>query len=138
MIILDTNVLSELMNSQPNESVVLWIEKHQTTSLFTTTLTQAEILYGLEILPAGKRKHARKKQAKSMFELDFAGRILPFDVDAAKLYATIVAKRRTIGRPISQIDGQIAAIALSHHATLATRNIVDFEECGINIINPWD
>lgn len=138
MIILDTNVLSELMKSQPNKSVVCWIGKYQATSLFITTLTQAEILYGLEILPAGKRRTALKKAAKSMFELDFAQRILPFNSDAAQLFATIAAKRRTLGRPISQIDAQIAAIVRSHNATLATRNVADFEECGIDIINPWE
>jgi toxin FitB len=137
MIILDTNVLSELMKSQPDRAVLLWIGKHQATSLFTTTLTQAEILYGLEILPAGKRRTALKKAAKSMFELDFTGRILPFDADAAQLFATIATKRRKIGRPISQIDAQIAAIACCHNATLATRNVDDFTECGIDIVNPW-
>ena len=131
MIILDTNILSELMKLQPDKSVMPWFKKHQTTGLFTTTLTQAEILYGLEILPAGRRKNALKQAAKSMFELDFAVRILSFDTDAAKSFATIAAKRRTIGRPISQIDAQIAAIARSHHAILATRNTGDFEECNV-------
>ena len=83
MIILDTNVLSELMKSQPDKLVVGWIGKHKATNLFITTLTQAEILYSLEILPAGKRRTALKKAAQSMFELDFYGRILPFDADAA-------------------------------------------------------
>ena len=138
MIVLDTNVLSELMKSQPDKSVVRWIGENQATSLFITTLTQAEILYGLEILPAGKRRTALKKAAKAMFELDFAGRILPFDTNAAQLFATIAAERRKIGRPISQIDAQIAAIARSHNATLVTRNVDDFEECGIEIINPWE
>jgi toxin FitB len=138
MIILDTNVLSELMKLQPDRAVLLWIGKHQATSLFITTLTQAEILYGLEILPAGKRRTALKKEAKSMFELDFTGRILPFDADAAQLFATIAAKRRKIGRPISQIDAQIAAIASFYNATLATRNVDDFTECGIEIVNPWE
>ena len=110
MIILDTNVLSELMKSQPDKSVVRWIGIHKATSLFITTLTQAEILYGLEILPPGKRRTAFQKAAKSMFEQDFTGRILPFDTNAAQLFATIAARRRTIGRPISQIDAQIAAI----------------------------
>ena len=136
MIILDTNVLSELMKSQPDRSVVSWIGKHKATNLFITTLTQAEILYGLEILPAGKRRKALKAAAISMFEQDFARRILPFDTDAAQLFATITAKRRKIGVPISQIDAQIAAIALSHHATLATRNVRDFEECNLDLVNP--
>ena len=138
MIVLDTDVLSELMKSQPDKSVVRWIGKHQATSLFITTLTQAEILYGLEILPVGKRHTALKKAAKAMFELDFAGRILPFDTDAAQLFAIMAAERRKIGRPISQIDAQIAAITRSHNAALATRNVDDFEECGIEIINPWE
>ncbi|WP_319420405.1 type II toxin-antitoxin system VapC family toxin [Pleurocapsa sp. FMAR1] len=138
MIILDTNVLSELMKSQPDLSVVSWIKKHKPTNLFITTLTQAEILYGLEILPIGKRRNDLKAAAISMFELDFSGRILPFDPDAAELFATIAAKRRKIGLPISQIDAQIAAIALSHRATLATRNVRDFEECNLNIVNPWE
>lgn len=138
MILLDTNVLSELMRSQPNRLVVEWIGKHQATSLFITSLTEAEILYGLELLPEGKRRTALQEAARSMFNIDFAGRILPFDSDAAKKFGIIAAKRRIMGRPISQIDAQIAAIALSHHATLATRNVADFEECGIKIINPWE
>lgn len=138
MIILDTNVLSELMKSQPNTSVISWIGKQQATKLFITSLTQAEILYGLEILPAGKRRTALKKAAKAMFDLDFTDRILPFDTKAAQLFATIGAKRRKIGRPISQINAQIAAITYSNNATLATRNVDDFEECDLEIINPWE
>ena len=138
MIILDTNILSELMKAHPEPSVVRWIGKHKSTDLFITTLTQAEILYGLEILPAGKRRTALKTAATSMFEQDFHHRILPFNINAAKLFATIAAKRRTIGLPISQINAQIAAIALSHNATLATRNIKDFKECDLDLINPWD
>ena len=94
MIILDTNVLSELMKSQPERLVVDWIAKHKTTNLFITALTQAEILYGLEILPVGKRRTALIEAARSMFEQDFSERILPFDIGAAKLFATIAAKRR--------------------------------------------
>ncbi|MEM7761529.1 MAG: type II toxin-antitoxin system VapC family toxin [Cyanobacteria bacterium P01_A01_bin.40] len=137
MIILDTNVLSELMKSQPDLSVANWIAKHKATNLFITTLTQAEILYGLEILPMGKRRIALKAAAIAMFEQDFSERILPFDINAAQLFATIAAKRRKIGLPISQIDAQIAAIALSHQATLATRNVKDFEECNLDLVNPW-
>ena len=137
MIILDTNVLSELMKTKPDPSVVRWIEEHKAIDLFITTLTQAEILYGLEILSLGKRRTSLIAAATSMFELDFAERILPFDIDAAQIFATIAAKRRAIGRPISQIDAQIAAIAFHHDATLATRNIKDFEECDLNLIDPW-
>ena len=137
MIILDTNVISELMRSQPDTSVSQWTATHQATNLLITALTQAEILYGLELLPKGKRRTALKEAAQSMFDLDFAGRILPFDANAAKQFAVIAANRRTLGRPISQIDAQIAAIARVYRATLATRNVSDFEECGINIINPF-
>ena len=138
MIILDTNVLSELMRPQPNEFVLQWIAKYQASSLFITALTQAEILYGLELLPKGKRRTALKQAARAMFDLDFAQRILDFNSDAAQQFAAIAAKRKKIGRPISQIDAQIAAIAKSHNATLATRNVADFTECEINIINPWN
>ena len=137
MIILDTNVVSELMKSQPDLLVLDWIGQHEAINLYITTLTQAEILYGLEILPAGKKRSALKEAAMCMFKLDFAGRILPFDNKAAICFADIAAKRKTVGRPISQIDAQIAAITLLYDATLATRNVKDFEECGIKIINPW-
>jgi predicted nucleic acid-binding protein len=138
MIVLDTNVLSELMRSHPDESVSQWIAKRKATILFITALTKAEILYGLELLSEGRKRTVLTEAAKSMFDLDFAGRILPFDSDAAKQFAVIAAQRRTLGRPISQIDAQIAAITRSHNATLATRNVSDFEECGITIVNPWE
>jgi predicted nucleic acid-binding protein len=137
MIVLDTNVLSELMRSQPDESVWQWIGKRQATTLFITALTQAEILYGLEILSEGRRRNVLTEAAESMFDLDFAGGILPFDSNAAKQFAAIATRRRTLGRPISQIDAQIAAITSFHNATLATRNVSNFEECGITIVNPW-
>lgn len=137
MIVLDTNIVSELMRSQPDESVLRWIGTYRATNLFITALTQAEILYGLELLPEGKRRTDLKQAAQSMFDLDFARRILPFDSDSAQQFAIIAATRRAIGRPISQIDAQIAAIALSQNATLATRNVSDFKQCGIEIVNPW-
>ena len=138
MIILDTNVLSELMKSQPDKSVMRWVGKQKAASLFITTLTQAEILYGLETLPIGKRRKALTAAAKSMFDRDFSDRILSFNTDAAKLFAIVSAKRKKVGLPISQIDAQIAAVTLSYNATLATRNTKDFTECGIDLINPWD
>lgn len=95
-------------------------------------------MYGLELLPQGKRKTALKQAAQSMFDVDFYRRILPFDSNAAQQFAIITANRKKIGRPISQIDTQIAAIAFSNNAILATRNVSDFEECGIDIINPWE
>ena len=102
-------------------------------------MTQAEILYGLEILPKGKRRDVLTAAAISMFKQDFSEQILPFNTDAAKLLANtnIAAKRKKIGLPTSQIDAQIAAIALFHNASLATRNTKDFEEYSLSSVNPW-
>jgi len=137
MIILDTNVLSELMKREPGAVVVDWVESKVAASLFTTTITQAEILYGIQLLPSGKRRKEIGAAAREMFYSDFPGRVLPFDEDAAESYTQIAASRRQIGHPISQFDAQIAAIALSRDGAVATRNTADFEECGIDLINPW-
>ena len=138
MIILDTNVLSEVMRPVPTAEVLHWLARHPASSLFTTTITQAEILYGLELLPKGKRRAALQFAVDAMFEEDFADRILPFDSDAARVFPQIAASRRASGRPITQWDAQIAAIARSRGAALATRNIGDFEHCGISVLNPWN
>ena len=107
------------------------------TSLFTTAVTQAEILYGVSILPDGKRKHGLAPAVHAMFEQDFRARVLPFDGAAAIVFADLCAHRAHVGRPISQFDAQIAAIARSRGAALATRNTPDFDECGIDVIDPW-
>lgn len=138
MIILDTNVLSELMRPQPNPAVVSWVAKQSTAELFTTTITQAEILYGLALLPAGNRRHQLTKAAEDMFGEDFAGRLLAFDSAAAREFATIAAERRQSGKGISQLDAQIVSIASSRGAQLATRNVDDFSGCGVGVLNPWD
>lgn len=138
MLVLDTNVISELLRSQPNPGVEVWLEQQSATSVFTTSVSRAEILYGIAILPVGQRRSALLSAATLMFEEDFKGRILPFDCDAADLYATIAAQRRAIGRPIAFADAQIAAIALSRGGRLATRNVDDFTDCGLDIINPWN
>jgi len=137
-IILDTNVLSELMKSQGSQLVKSWVAAQPRESLFITTVTQAEILYGIKIMPRGKRSKRLQTLAELMFLEDFAGQILTFDQPAAVHFAEIAACRKTIGKPISQFDAQIAAICLQHKAILATRNVDDFLDCGINIINPWD
>ena len=137
MIILDTNVLSELMRPAPDGLVVQWMDTQPNASLFTTTVTQAEILYGVSVLPAGKRKQGLAAAVDAMFEQDFKGRVLPFDSPAAVAFAAICADRVRLGRPISQFDAQIAAIVRSRGAALATRNTPDFAECGIQVIDPW-
>ena len=137
MIILDTNVLSELMRASPAENVVRWIAAQPESGFYITSVTQAEILHGILLLPSGKRRIAIQAAAESMFASEFDGRILAFDSAAARPYASIAAERRRAGRPISQFDAQIAAIAHSTRATIATRNIDDFEGCGVKVVNPW-
>jgi predicted nucleic acid-binding protein len=138
VIILDTNVLSELMKPKPSALVENWVAEQPSASLFTTSLTQAEILYGVALLPKGRRRKALDEAIAGMFEEDFAERILPFDGAAAYAYAILAARRREIGKPIAQFDAQIAAIARSRGAAVATRNISDFVDCGIQVHNPWD
>jgi hypothetical protein len=139
MIVLDTNVVSELMKSPRSEAVVAWLStQRQVDDLSVTTITVAEVLYGIELLPNGKRRDGLGRQAAAMFSQDFAGRILPFDDPAARIFAVLAAGRRKRGRPIEFFDAQIAAIARAHGATLATRDTSDFEGCGVQLINPWE
>ena len=138
MIILDTNVVSELMKAAPAERVLGWIAAQPASALYTTSITQAEILHGLALLPTGKRRNALESAAEAMLREDFAGRILPFGSDAALAYARIAADRRRAGRPISHFDAQIAAIARSAGAAIATRNVTDYDRCGVKIFNPRD
>jgi toxin FitB len=137
MILLDTNILSEALRAAPAPRVLDWMARQAASSLFVSTVTQAEILYGIAILDEGRRRDDLAAAARLMFTEDFAGRLLPFDGDAATAFAGITAARRRIGRPISQFDAQIAAIARSRGAILATRNSRDFEHCGIDIVDPW-
>ena len=137
MIVLDTNVVSELMKPQPAEEVVSWMGGSPAASFYITSITEAEILHGVMLLPTGRRRHAIEATATAMFREDFPGRVLAFDEDAAWPYAQIATDRRKSGRPISHFDAQIAAIARSRKAVLATRNVSDFEGCGVEIVNPW-
>jgi len=135
--LLDTNVLSELLRARPSTAVLGWFASQPGDSLFVSTITQAEMMLGARLLPAGKRRHALETALSAMFAGDFAGRVLPFDTAAAPVYADIVADRRAVGRPISQFDAQIAAIARTAHARVATRNTADFEGCGLVLVDPW-
>lgn len=138
MIILDTNVISEMMEESPAAQVRNWLDAQPLSNLFTTSITQAEILYGIEILPHGRRRTALARIAAAMFSEKFGARILSFGADASQLFAEIAALRRRAGRPIGQFDCQIAAIVRLHDATLATRDTRDFRDCGLALINPWD
>ena len=137
MILLDTNILSELMRPVPEPAVETWVGAQPAAGLFISAITEAELRYGLALLPDGQRRRRLLAQAEAMLAEDFAGRILPFDSAAAAAYAPIAAGWRLAGRPISQADAQIAAIAASRGAAIATRNVVDFDGCGIALLDPW-
>jgi predicted nucleic acid-binding protein len=138
VIVLDTNVVSELMKSAPADRVVRWTASQPATSLYTTSITQAEVLHGIMLLSPGRRRAALEAAAEALFAEDFNGRVLAFGGDAARPYARIASERRRAGRPISHFDAQIAAIARSTGAAIATRNVRDYDGCGVRIINPWD
>src|ERR1700722_4729920 len=129
MIVLDTNVLSELIKTAPSLRVVEWFNSHPEAELYLTSITQAEILVGIELLPNGRRRGAVAQAGEASFREDFEQRILSFDSDAAREFAGIVGARRRRGRPITQADAQIAAIARACGAAIATRNTGDFEHC---------
>lgn len=137
MILLDTNVISELMKSVPSSNVIEWIDQQQTSDLFITTITIAEISYGLSILPEGNRRNALEAAFNKVITHAFLHRILDFDTASAYAYGKIMSIRKKMGRPMSVPDGQIAAIAESNRLVIATCNIHDFCDCGFDLINPF-
>ncbi|MBD2837893.1 type II toxin-antitoxin system VapC family toxin [Pseudomonas sp. JM0905a] len=137
MILLDTNVLSELMRAKPDPNVIAWVDAQRSSDLVISSITVAEILYGIARMPDGKRKDSLYVLASAMFEEDFAGSILAFDADAAVHYADLVAASEGRGKIADMADGQIAAIARLHGARIATRNVRHFEAFGIPLVNPW-
>jgi len=138
MILLDTNVVSEVIKATPDAAVGRWFSKLTETEVFVCAITEAELLAGVAIMPGGRRRDALIRLIQGILGEDFADRNHPFDSHAAKAFAEVVADRRRAGRPISTPDAQIAAIARSRGAALATRNGRDFEGCGVEVINPWD
>ena len=137
MIVLDTNVVSELMRPSPDASVIEWLAQQAVPSLYVSTKSEAELRYGVEILPTGRRRDGLLAEIEGMLREDYSGRILPFDSYAAQAYAVIAAVRRAAGHPINHADCQIAAIAHSLGASVATRDVNDFAGCGIAVIDPW-
>jgi toxin FitB len=137
VIVLDTNVLSEALKPAPSGVVLRWLAAQEPSVVYTTTITQAELLYGAEALPVGNRRTRLLVAVAKTLDEEFEGRILPFDGEAASEFVRIASTRNRAGRPISQLDAMIAAIAKSHGATLATHNTSDFEGCGIRVVNPW-
>jgi toxin FitB len=138
MIILDTNVLSELMRPQPSLGVVRWIARQPASELFTTSISEAEIYLEIELLGKGRRRDGLLAAAEAMFAEDLAGRIFGFESDAARAFASIAAHRHQLGKPIAHADAQIAAVARVRASKLATRNAADFADCGIEVVNPWN
>jgi toxin FitB len=137
-LLLDTNVLSELMRPEPDQTVMDWFAERTGTIFYLSSITQAEIMLGISLLPAGKRRETLAAAADGMFSQDFAGKCLPFDAAGAVIYAAIVSDRRKAGQAISTEDALIAAIALTHGYPLATRNTKDFINInGLMLQNPW-
>jgi toxin FitB len=137
LIILDTNVVSELMRPQPSDAVLDWVDHQPGAEIFLTAITVAELLYGVARLPDGRRKTDLAERIEALISEDFEHRVASFDETAAAHYADIVVRRERGGRPISTADAQIAATCRSHGALLATRNVDDFADTAIRIINPW-
>jgi len=138
MIILDTNVVSELMRPSPDSRVLHWFSGQAAEDLHVTAVTMAEILYGIELISTSRRREAVRAGAEKMFEAVFADRILTFEDRTARSFSQIASSRRRQGKPMSEFDAQIAAITRVHGATLATRNPYVFEGCGVRLVNPWE
>lgn len=137
MIVLDTNVLSELIRAQPDPKVAAWLSRQARSKLFTTAISRGEMMFGVLVLPVGERQRRLQQEVQAIFDTDMAGRVLPYDGDAAEAHAAFAAARRAHGRPVAVPDAMIAGIARSRGATLATRNVRDFEGCGIPLVDPW-
>lgn len=137
MILIDTNVISELMRPNPAPAVLAWFGGQDATALCLSAVGEAELRRGTASLPDGKRRDRLIAEIDAMIAEDFEGRVLPFDCAAAQAFAAIFVDRRNAGRPISFPDCQIAAIAYASGAAMATRNVADFEGCGVEVIDPW-
>jgi predicted nucleic acid-binding protein len=138
MFLLDTDILSAVMSSTPAPEVAAWIEGQPIEELFTTSISEAEILSGLAIMRENRRRRDLEAAARAMFMEDFERRVLPFDQDAAAAYAEIFAARRRAGRPAATLDLMVASIARSSGASVVTRDVRGFEDSGVTVINPWD
>lgn len=137
MIVVDTNIISEFMTSPPASSVLDWLNNQDVTLLYLTTISIAEIVFGLRVMPKGKRRQLLERRFEQFVAKAFEGRVLAFEETAARLYGEIRSHRKKSGRPMSNFDGQIASIAKSKGFAIATRNTKDFEDCGVELINPF-
>jgi predicted nucleic acid-binding protein len=137
MVLLDTNVISEIIRERPDPAVLTWLRAHPREEFWTSSVVVAELLSGIDLMPAGRKQRALREAVEGMIAEDLRGQILKFDVSAARHYGQILATRQQIGRPTKEMDALIAATALANGASLATRNTSDFENCGIQLVNPW-
>jgi predicted nucleic acid-binding protein len=137
LIVLDTNVLSEVGKQAPSARVMAWLDRWQDSDIYITTITEAEIRYGISLMPAGKRRTQLQQFAAGVLDRTFGERILPFDSNAAKRYALIASSQKLAGMTVSVPDAQIAAIAASRGFSIATRNEKHFLHCGVTVVNPW-
>lgn len=137
MILLDTNVISEIMRPHPDPVVTTWIQSLPRTEFWTSTVVVAELLSGIDLMPSGQRQKGLREAIEGMLTEDFHGQILSFDLPAAHHYGKILSARQRMGRPINEMDAEIAATARAHGAAIATRNVKDFLACDIKLINPW-
>lgn len=138
MMILDTNIISEMMKANPAINLIKWLDEQEVMQLFITTITIAEITYGLHVLPKGNRRSILENAFNNAVMEAFKHRILSFDVHAAYHYGKLMSQRKTLGRPLSLPDGQIASIAGVHDAVIVTRNTRDFINCELELINPFE
>jgi predicted nucleic acid-binding protein len=138
IIVLDTNVVSESILRTGDPRVTNWMDQQARSNLYLTVISAAELAYGVFRLPDGRRRVELEAQVTALLVEDFADRILSLDLAAAQAYASIIAQRQSAGRPIATSDAQIAGICLTEGATLATRNVKDFEGCGVRLLNPWE
>ena len=136
-VLLDTNVVSELLRPSPNSAVEGWVARREAADLLFSAVGEAELRYGVALLPAGRRRDALASAVEAILREDFEDRVLPFDSRAAREYAEIAASRRTAGRPVAPADCQIAAIARSRDLTIATRNVRDFADMELGLVDPW-
>jgi predicted nucleic acid-binding protein len=137
MILLDTNVVSEVMKAAPSAAVLKWLNDQSSSDLYVSAVTIGEIEYGLRILPGSRRRLQLREKFDQFIAVAFAQRVLAYGETTARIYGEIMGLRKEVGRPMSVPDGQIASIARSHRMSVATRNTRDFEECGVDLLNPF-
>ncbi|MDR0274875.1 MAG: type II toxin-antitoxin system VapC family toxin [Burkholderiaceae bacterium] len=138
MILLDTNVISELWKITPDAHVLAWIDAQAVETLYLSAVTVAELRFGLATMPAGKRRAIYQDRLEQEVLPGFKGRVLPFDLDTSQAYAGLMAKAKAVGRAIGKEDGYIAATAFAHGLTIATRDVTPFQAAGLHVINPWE